>query len=262
MSISILTNLAGFTASSIDACGLTAGTASGYSVNDFISGPRSTRHRTSDSSSEIGRGYVFAANTTCTHIYVARADWLITKNGTRVRPMTRNSGGTWAVLAGTDLNPIATSNLIGPTSQDLVFAVTPVDLRGIGISTKPVSGSQATQISKFWGCESFDMGVPPSLQMNWETLPEYSYVTPLDGTMPYEVERRYSLVFENMTRAKATAFKNLSHVFKWPVLIYDPNQELWSHKLEPVIIEAYTETVVQNNIHTIALTCARLKHYD
>lgn len=262
MSISILTNLAGFTASSIDACGLTAGTASGYSVNDFINGPRSTRHRTSSSSSEIGRGYVFAANTTCSYIYISRADWLITQNGTRVRPMTRNSGGTWAVLAGSDYNPIAASDLIGARSQDLVFAVTPVDLRGIGISTKPVSGSQGTQISKFWGCESFDMGVPPSLQLNWETVPEYEYTTPLNGTMPYEIERRYSLTFENVTRAKATAFKALSHVFQWPILLYDPSQDLWSHKLEHVIIESYTETIAQSNVHTIALNVARLKQYD
>lgn len=262
MAFSILTNLAGYTASSIDAAGLTAGTASGYSVNDFISGPRSTRHRTSDSASEIGRGYVFAADTTCSFLYISRADWLLTKNGTRVRPRQRNSGGTWAYIAGVDYNPLASTDLIGPRTQDLLVAVSPADLRGFGLSTAVVSATQATQLSKFWGCDSFSFNVEPEVSINWQPLPDYSYFTPLNGTLPYEIERRFTLSFSAVTRAKATAFKALSNLLQWPVLLYDSTGDIWAHKLEQVLIEKITERVAETNLHFFNLSCLRLKHYD
>ena len=262
MAFLFLTNLAGYTASSIDAAGLTAGTASGYSVNDFIQGPRSTRHRTTDSTSEIGRGYVFAANTTCDYIFISRADWLITKNGSRVRPRQRSSGAVWSYITGVDLNPISTANLVGVSSQDYVAAISPTDLRGVGLSVLPSSGSQATQISKFWGCQSFSLDREPALEMSWQPLPEYSFATPLNGTLPYEIERRFTIQFQLVTRAKAVAFRALPHIFEWPLVLYDSNGDNWTHKVEHVIIESMNEVILQNDKHNITLTCARLKHYD
>ena len=262
MALLFLTNLAAYSATSVDAAGLTAGTASGYSTNDFIQGPRSTRHRTTDSSSEIGRGYSFAADITCNYIFVSRADWLLTKNGTRLRPRDKNSGGTWGYVAGVDYNPLTTAHLEGVNGQDLCFAVSPSNLRGIGISTASVSGTQATQVSKFWGCSSFTFDLEPAFQMNWEPVPEYTFVTPLDGTMPYEIERRFSLTFAGARRAKVTEFRALPNIFKWPMILYDSTGDLWNHKIEHVIIEGYEETVLQNNIHVVSLSCARLKHYD
>lgn len=263
MAFYLLHNVSGYYGDPSSDAGLTLGTSTGYSVNDFVSGPRSTWHRTNSSSSTIGRGYEYAVSLTPTYVVVARADKLLTAAGSRVRFRQRTVADSWGDISGVDFNPLTSSDLVGPRGQDLVAAVTVVDTYGIGLSVAPASGSQATLISKFYGCEAFDFGVPPQLSASWTDLPPNQYITPLDSTIPYEIERRFSIVFPLVTRAVAETFYQEYREFRVsPLFLYDTTGDIWAHKLEHVLIENWTEEILENDRHTFSISFARLKHYD
>lgn len=292
MAFYLLSNVAGYYGDPNTNAGLSLTTSSGYSVNSFISGPRSTWHRSDSSSLEIGRGYVYPELVDPTFCVVARADKLLTQAGTRVRPRQLAGGsstnywysqdwysggswyehnwwagsggsGTWSYISGVDYNPLVAGDLIGPRSQDLVFAVEPTETGGIGLSCKPVSGSQATLLSKFYGCEAFEFDNPPQLGTNWSDQPPGTFARTMRGTYPYEIERRFSIRFGPETRAKAIAFRSVKYMFNyWPLFLYDPSATIWDHKLEHVIIEGVTETIIENNRHVLDISFARLRHYE
>lgn len=263
MAFYLLHNVSGYYGDPSSDVGLTLGTSTGYSVNDFVSGPRSTWHRTNYSTSEIGRGYETAISITPTYVVVARADKLLTAAGSRVRFRQRTSGDVWSNITGPDFNPLTASHLVGPRSQDLVSAVSPTQTYGIGLAVAPASGTQATLISKFYGCEAFDFGVPPQLSASWTDLPPNQYITPLNSTMPYEIERRFSITFPMVSRSVAQAFHQTYREFSVsPFFLYDTTGDIWDHQLEHVLIENWIEDIVENDRHTFSISFARLKHYD
>lgn len=261
MSFYLLYNRAADFASSADTISL-GSTASGYDIYDMIAGPRSTGHRTAASSSEAGRGYHFGSDYTCTHIVVARADWLLTQNGTRLRAKQKTSGGSWNYIGSVDENPLVVGDLIGIRAQDYVAAVSPTDLRGIAITCTPSSGTQASHISKFYACSAFSFGQNPAPGYTWENLPLGTYGQPPKGDIPYEIELRFTLTFPGVQQSTVTDFRALGQILNWPVFLYDDTGDLWDWKLEHVIIDSYEWIVHEKDVHSLSITFNRLRHYD
>lgn len=265
MSLLLLVSDGGYAATTIT---LNSGaTASGYDAKDLISGPRSTMWRSDSSSSNIAIGYEHGARSE-THIVISRADLLLTQNGTRLRAMTMNIGGVWGLVSGIDYNPLTSADLMGPYGQDICIPFTPPDPWGTGIRCDPVSGSQAVQISKMIVSTSFTFGVEPHFLQSppvWEPLPPTSgptLFTPPKGFEPFEVEARITLVWEAVTTAKATQFKALAQILKWPLYLYDSTGDVFSWKLEHVVVQEYTEQLIGQGYRNISITFLRLKHYD
>ena len=223
-----LTNSAGEIATAQDNCGR-ARYASGYNAAQVISGPRSTCWRATARAGDMGLGYQLAVDTDVDYIVVARADWALTKNGMRLRGTKRSSGGTWSYISGFDYNTLAAADLVGPREQDLVVTVdVGASLRGIGIIGAPSSGTEALQVSKIYGAVSFELDVPPGLNVQWEDLPAQSYSTCLQSSRPYEIERRYSLVFNSISTAKLQAFESLTAIRTAPLFLYDSDQAIFN----------------------------------
>lgn len=261
MALQLLYNTAANQATSITATSLTLTAASGNNTYDVIAGPRSTRLRTTSSSSAAGIGYEYSSSLSIDYLWIARADWLLTKAGSRVTARQRSSGGTWSYGAA-DYNPLTAASLIGPRNQDLLTAVTHTELYGLGIAVAPASGSQAMQISKLGGMAIFSFDVEPEVNASWQHIPENTFITPINGTMPYEIEKRFSIRFPLITRTKAVGFRDIPQILKWPILLYDTTGDVWSHKLEHVLVESVTEDIHFNNRHSLSINFARLKHYE
>lgn len=262
-SIYLLTNTAGHSASSIGIGSGSVAAASGYSLNDLVSGPRSTLCRTAASTLYREAAYVFDSDVTTTHMVVARADWLLTQQGNRVRPIQRSSGGVWSVISGVDYNPLAASHLVGPRGQDLVFAISPAQLRGVGLNVDNGGGAtEAMQLSKLYASSAFDFGVPPRFEAQAQPLPPNTFSTPPDRGFPYDVEQRFTLVFELITVAKFAEFEALPQIRSWPLFLYDPAGNLWDTKLEHVIVEDWVKQNRDSGRCDLTVTFLRLRHYD
>lgn len=236
--------------------------ASDESIYDTVSGNRSSMHRTTKSSSEVLRQYVYSASIAVDYCVIARADLALTQNTTRLRLKQRASGGTWSYVSGIDYNVLTSSDLIGITSQDLVIPVTLAEFYGIALSTLPASGSEASQISKFYASDSYSvLGSPvPGIQI--EDLPPYTYTKPIDGTLPYEIEKKFYLDFILLDQATITDFYTQPELFTSPFFLYDTTGDIWNHKLEHVILLEIEETFLEKDKYNLRLTFGRLKHYE
>jgi hypothetical protein len=252
-----LFNEAGRAASSIVVN--TGATATGYNNVDIMSGPRSAMWRSiSFSAAEIG--YTYGANIGVNYAIVARADLLITAAGKHLVGRQRDSGGTWSDIPGFDLNPLTSADFLGPTSQDLVVATSPTNLRGFGLFTAPVSGTEATMFSKLYAGGAFAFSVPPSFGVQWVEYPPETYQTPLKGTMPYEVERSFSLTFDGVAQSEYTQFLRYD-AFNEPFFLYDSTADIWEWQLEHVILTGLQATMNAVNDYTLKMDFYRLRHY-
>lgn len=243
------------------------GLATGYSGADGITGPRSTRVRFQAYLGARNYGYFHSAATfSATHMVIARADWLITKTGARVRPLecTDDSPISYAVVAGSDFNPLTAASLIGVRSQDLVMA-TPITNQYGGGFQWTSTATEAEQYSKLYVSNAFDFGASPDIKPfpEWQVFPETEkrYFTPQRGTMPYQIEAQISLTWRNVTRAKMDAFRALPRLLEWPIFLYDDAGDYWSWKLEHVLISDWEETLTQYDLSDITIRFVRLKHY-
>lgn len=236
-------------------------TATGYNLYNSISGNRSLMERTTKSASEVIRQYVYSAVVSVDYVVISRADLLLTANTTRLRLKDRTAGGTWAYISGIDYNPLTSASLIGIKSQDLVIAVTPAEFYGIALSTLPASGSEASQISKFYASDSVSLGVA---QVGFETeeLDFGVYATPIQGTLPYEVEKRFTLDFIGLTQAEIISFYAYPMLMTQPFFLYDSAGDIWTHKLEHVLLEDIEETFLEKDVYNLKLSFARLRHYE
>lgn len=262
MSFLFLCNTAGNTATAQSTAGVGT-TATGYDIKKVIAGPRSTFHRATAGAGGVGVGYEFTADLDLDYIVVARADKMLTQNTTRVRVKERNSGGTWSNLAGVDYNPLTSANLLGIKTQDLVFSITQSVKRGLALYSVPLAGTDAQMVSKFYGCKAFEfVGSAPALGATTEILDIGSRFTPQNGHIDYEVEARFSISFGPVSRAYIALFKALPQLRNWPLFLYDTAGDLWTHKLEHVLIEDWTETIVESNLHGLSITFLRLRHYE
>lgn len=263
MAFRFLTNGAGNLASAQDNAG-SGSTASGYSATAAISGPRSKVWRSTASASASGLGYQYTSDLSPDYIVIARADLLLTQNTMRVKGRNRNSGGTWSDISGFDYNPLVVGDLIGPRAQDLVKAVSVgANTRGVGFTGTPASGTEAVSVSKVYGAVSFSFtDCAPSFLPKWTDLPPRTYSSPMLGNRPYEIERRFSLVFSGVSAADLASFKALTQLYYWPLFLYDEDAAVWSWKLEHVILEALDVLYGHKNFYNITMSFARLSHYD
>lgn len=264
MSLLFLCNHAGAAATTFDNQGSNS-TATGYSRLDAITGPRSTKHRGAVYAGQTGLAYYFNADVDLDYAVIARADWLLTANTSRVRLLERDVANVWTLVSGIDYNPFTSSSGLGLTgyrSQDLVISFTQAQKRGLQLITGPVAGLDSQQVSKFYGCKAFSFSVPPQLGMAQQETPIGTYITPQLGTRPYEIELGFSLAFFGLTRSEVTTFKALPLIRTWPIFLYDTAGDIWSHKLEHVLLTGWQEVVIENDVHALTLNFARLKHYD
>lgn len=263
MSLWFLTNTIGDVATSLTESGMTI--ATGYDRTHIINGARSSHCRWQPASGSQQVRYTLPSSYTPTHMVIARADWLLTQNGMRVKGFQRSSGGVWSAIAGADFNPLASANLMGPRSQDIAFAVSPTDLTGFGIEADTISGTEALQLSKLFVSVGFQFDVAPSFRPAWEPVPKsqnYDMQTPLYGTIPLEVEAFLDMRFQGVSTAKLLAFKALPRIFNWPFFLFDDAGDIWNWKLEHVMLQGMEVTLSDADLHDVTLKFYRLKHYE
>lgn len=258
MSIMFLFNTAGLNASSFT---LGSGSsATGYDLYDCISGHRANTHRTLKASTETLRQYAYSSDLSIDYCVIARADLLLTYNTTRVRLKQRSSGGSWSYVSGVDYNPLVAGDLIGCKSQDLVINCSPSNLRGIALSTIPASGSEASEISKFYACVSWQGLGDSQKAYTWQDAEPRTTARPLNGGLTYTIERTFSLNFENLSQDQIDEFYSKEQLFYSPFFVYDPDQHHWAWKLEHVILLNVEEFFIARDVYNLSLSFGRLKH--
>ena len=259
--LEILCNYAGDQASSFSM--RSGAVASGYAINDLISGPRYKFFRSDASSSTVEPAYNFAADLTCDRCVVVHADYLLTETGSSYQLTNKSSGGTWSTIGSP--TAVSKANLVGPYSQDLVVSFTASQLRGYGFQTTPTSGTTARSFSKLYFATAFNFGknpdknAPPSFAILQGGDRESRAVK---GEVPYQCEREISIQFTNITRAKLSAFLALPRIFEWPFFLYDSSGDIWDYNLEHVILTDYFYTVKPKQLHDLTLVVRRLVHDD
>jgi hypothetical protein len=235
-------------------------TAPGYHAFDLLSGPRSAMWRSASAAvTEIG--YAYGSDVGISYAVISRADLLVSAAGKQVIGRQRDSGGAWSDIPGFNLNPIMASQLVGPRSQDLVMPAVATSLRGVALRSAPYSGSEASMFSKLYAGGAFAFSAPPNLNPSWTDYPPETYVTPLRGTMPYEVERSFSLAFFGVQQSEYVQFRRYDWAYE-PFFLYDSTGDIWKWKLEHVILTGLTATMNEVNTYTLQLDFYRLRHYD
>lgn len=278
MSFWLLTNVAGDEATTLDNKGASI-TATGYTLTDVISGPRSTRWRSGAIAATLAISYHFdptgGGDVEATHVVIARADWLVTLGTARVRIQQRSSGGTWSNLI--TLDPFTSSSLVGIVKtgkthgQDYVAAITPTQKRGYGIDFLSWSSNEAFQVSKVYFCNGVNLGDPlPGIQ--WSVIDEY--IRPQRSTIPYRCERRLAIQWTDLRDTQVALLTHartdgdggipgrLRQPLNWPMFLYDDAGNIWDWKLEHVLLESYQLTQIGKDCWTLAMTFVRLMHYD
>jgi len=215
-------------------------------------------------SGAIYPGYSFAADVACTHLVVARADWMVTQSGARVRAFQKSSGGSWSAISGADYPHLRAGDLIGPRSQDLVLDISgATNYRGFAVHFDSflAGNAEAMMISKMYASVGFSFAMPPVFAQPWVDIPESDrWFRPQQTLYEYETEKQFKLGFP-ATRAEMTSFKALPMLLKWPLFLYDTAGDVFPWKLEHVVIEGWIETVIEDDRHFVEITLRRLKHY-
>lgn len=263
MSLKFLCNTAAVVANGF---GMGTGSVQSGTLYDLMMGPRSSMVRFASSTLPIWVAYNFPSDTICTHIVVARADYMLTQYGTRLRPFQRDSTGTWSEISAGSIASVTPANLVGARAQDLVLDVSSASVyRGVSIKTDCVVGgtAQGMILSKFYGCVAVDIG-PPDLRNNlsYEDIPpDARLFQPQRSTFPYDTEKRFVLQFTDLLRSQANAFKALPYLTRWPLFLYDDAGDFIPWKLEHVLIESWNESITVANRHNLTINFRRLAHY-
>ncbi len=137
MTVSLLTNSIGNAATSIAL--LSGSTASGFALNDLISGPRNYYWRATqqDANTSTIVYYEVAASTAIDFAILAGAHKLLTENGIRVRIGSNNdAGGTLSTIE--DVNPLTAASLLGIKSQDYIITFASTNVRRAGVTLTTV----------------------------------------------------------------------------------------------------------------------------
>lgn len=218
-------------------------------------------------SGAIYPGYSFSADVACTHLVVARADWMVTQSGARVRGFQKSSGGSWSAISGADYPHLRAGDLIGPRSQDLVLDISgATNYRGFAahFDSFLAGNAEAMMISKMYACIAFDFGETPSPDgVQSVDIPDTGrFFTPQRGTFAYETEKSISFSLPPVSKTLAEQFKALPHLLKWPIFLYDTAGDIWPWKLEHVLIEGWQENILESGNHVFSFTFRRLKHYQ
>lgn len=264
MAFWILTNTAGAAASSMDVDG--SSTSTGYSVNDLISGPRSRIWRCDAFGSIVRLYYNLPASFTMTHCVLARADLMMTETGSQVdvgygSGLGTNIDSIGAPIVGADLVGI---KIDGKThGQDAVFEFeTPVTSDVFRIAISHFSGTQAAMFAKVYFCDGLLLGDGPEPGPQWSTRRdgEPEMTKPIGGYEEYAVTDAISLTWRNISRTDVASFEALP--LNWPMFLWDTDGDIFSHKLEHVILaRPYTWTRVGADSFNLETVWSRLAHY-
>lgn len=268
----IITNSIGATATSMTAAGSGIADASGYSMENVVSGPRSTMYRSAATTSPIRVAYNYSAAMDADHMVIARADKLLTAGTMKLTGKAKNSGGTWIDNPGAAIkDPIAVGDLVGPpvgtktTGQDFVYDFgSTQSYYGFGIQAQTKGGTaEALMVSKVYFGMGIDLG-DPEAGAQWENVgAKDRFLVPPRGSFQYETEKQITLVWKFLSKSTVNSFLySTANVLNWPVFLYDPNQYLWAWKLEHVLVAGWQLTLMGPDLYQLAIGFRRLKHYD
>lgn len=268
MAIWLLPNTIANAATGIELIGSTA-TDSTDSYSDklnLIAGPRNTYWKSTAVSTEMAIGYQIASDLVATHMVIARADWMVTLASAKMNLVQRNSSAAWSAITGTTLNPLTAASLMGPKLQDYCTAISPTVYRGYGVDFDS-TGTEAFKMSKMYASVGFKFDGNCSLKQlpEWQPLPQSQSVNlfiPQQGCEYYEIESSIQMTWKRNTAASIAAFEALPQIRNWPLYIYDDAANLWSWKLEHVIVDTWQKTLVAQDIWDITVSFKRLKQYE
>lgn len=238
---------------------LSGTTATGFDLYNSAFNNRGKTHRTTKSSAEVIRAYLYSSDLAIDYCIVARADLMLTQNTTRVRLKQRSSGGSWSYISGVDYNPIDDIDLIGVNNQDLVIPCSPTDLRGIALSTIPVSGSEASEVGKFYACVGKSISGVLSLNLQYEAVEKYTSINTIDYLRKFEIDGVMSITFTDLTKTEITSIDSYIKDLYMPFFIYDPNSDLWEHKLEHVVLISHEEIFNEKDNYSIVFNLGRVR---
>mgnify|MGYP000911878280 CR=1 FL=1 len=238
--------------------------ASGYTLFDLITGPRSTMCVTTSGANhdyQFAKAGYFAGSATiyASHCVIARMDWA-KNNSTALSSMqvlrAPGGGGAWTAAYG----PTAVGTLIGVRDQDYVVSFT----RAIGSGWRAYlsfAGATENQLSKIYISDGYTFGIDPTTEIQVTQMSESQYVTPIKATRPYEIEAVFNLTWRHVTLAKLTEFREIAQLFYWPLFLYDDAINVIPWQLEHVIVTGWTEVIEHLDSWRITVNFARLRHY-
>lgn len=263
MAFWILPNTAGAVASSMDVDGST--TTATYDAENLISGPRSKMWRCDAFGSVVRVYYNLPQSYSMSHCVIARADLMMTEEGSQISVAYGSGLGSPIDGIGT---PIVAANLVGikvdgkPHGQDAVFEFTsPVTSDVFQIAIGHASGTQAAMLAKVYFCDGLLIGNGPQRGPTWSVRRdgEPERTKPLLGYEEYAVTDAIDLRWRHVGREEIEAFEVLP--LNWPVFLWDTDGDIFAHKLEHVILAAYSWTRVGEDSFTLETSWRRLAHY-
>lgn len=263
MTFWILPNTAGAVASSMSVAGAT--TTSGYDKHDLISGPRSRMWRCDAFPSLVQVYYNLPTSFTMTHCVVARADLLMSEVGSQ---LDINYGSGLGTNIDTIGIPVVAADLVGikvdgkTHGQDAVFEfASPVtsDVFQVGISH--ASGTNAAMLAKLYFCNGLLLGDGPQPGPTWSVRRdgEAPLAKPLLGYEEFAVTDAMTFRWEFLSWAEIEEFEALP--LNWPVFLWDSDGDIFSHKIEHVILASYSWSLAGAGAFTLETTWQRLAHY-
>lgn len=186
-----------------------------------------------------------------THFVLTNAD--LFKNGVNAQQISLQYGSGPTTDSTT---AVGSMTLVGIKGQDWVrtFSQTSTSFSAKFDHT----ASSETWYGKVFFSDAFDFGVPPQLIQS-ET--RFERVRPLLGHRKYMTEHVIGLGFANLSQATVAAFRRLP--LHHPFFIYDSSSDLWTHKLEHVVIaDPWKESRQLDGKYQLIITVRRLRHYD
>lgn len=269
--LQILVNTAGAYAKDLVQSGTS--TATGYSQTDLISGPRSKYFRSSSATGGT-LGYICdPSSVACTHLVIARADWLLTLNagpnyGTEIQAY--RYAGYDATSASSVTSAIIldeSTDLIGYNYQDYVTSWNSASGYGWAINQYGNPSTATThvfQCSKLYFSNAYDFGVNPRHQgINWEYFDQgrLNMFRTLEGTFDYACEARITIQFPEIESTYIDQFLALPEIYRWPFFLYDSAGDVIPWKIEHVILERIEQQILADDVWQVSLSFLRLKHY-
>lgn len=237
--------------------------ADGYDLKTIANARRCEAVKTEASASDIRVAYTLGANQTYAYAIITNAKAMVTAAGARVAIVSGTGGGTFTDIEV--FSPLVAGDLVGITGQDLVVAITPDSgyLRRYGVTFNSL-GTEALKLSTM--AFALDAGVfaqaPDfgSLEVSEFGGDYQSYTTPRLG-LTYDTEALISLTWSNVSTAEVSALFARPYIYDWPCFLYDAAGNLFSHKLEHVLIERISTTFLAADSNQVNILFRRLRHY-
>lgn len=257
--------------------------ASGFSINDVATGPRSNRVKSvADTANALYPQYHVTDATTAptkfleaSHVVMTRFDRMVNHRyaSDEMRFIVAQYESGIGYSNKLNYNQVGDTSwtLLGPKQQDMVFEFESfVEVRPefeVSISHGAGSTSWAAMFSNVAFCNPWNPGVAPNLNPGprWRALPDGYEYPPIGGGRPLECEAAIELTWKSITNEN----RNLWHEYyteelltTWPFFLYDEDETLWSHKLEHVILSNFTWSKRSDGLNDLTCGFLRLKHYE